>query len=245
MATLLHDDIVDNSDVRRQQPSPLAKFGMAETLIAGDFLLTRAFSLCSRLDRVIIDATESACISLTEGETEEFSIPLSAHNEASTIRIARKKTAALFRLGAFSAAFLAGVSRENQEHLACFGESLGIAFQILDDILDITGDQAVFGKKTGTDIRERKPSLINVLWLASGDKLASQTLLGSIPSDSAIQEAIYHLKDSQVMIKAREIATQYGEKASQALASINQINTNLEVRTSLNNLISFTLARLR
>jgi len=245
MATLLHDDIVDNSDVRRQQPSPLAKFGMAETLIAGDFLLTRAFSLCSRLDRVIIDATESACISLTEGEAEEFAIPLSAHSEASTIRIARKKTAALFRLGAFSAAFLAGASQEEQENLACFGESLGIAFQILDDILDIIGNEAVFGKKNGTDIRERKPSLVNVLWLASGDKLAEQILLGPPPSDLAIQEAVNYLKDSQVIIKAREIANQYGEKASRALTSINQKGTNLAVRASLNNLISFTLARLQ
>lgn len=250
MATLLHDDIVDNSPTRRHQPSPFAKYGMPKTLISGDFLLVRAFSLCSRLDRAIVDATEDACIALTEGETEEFAIPLAEHTAESTIRIARKKTAALFRLGAFSAAYLAHAPENVQKELGIFGESLGVAFQILDDILDVTSTSSVLGKQAGMDIRERKPSLVNVLWLASGDSFAADLLLGdSVPSDEQIATAIAAIKDGAVLGETRNYAKSYADRASAALnaavAAGTSSATTIKVAGSLQSLIDFTLSRMR
>jgi octaprenyl-diphosphate synthase len=165
MATLLHDDIIDNSDMRRHKASPLNRFGQSETLLAGDFLLVRAFSLCARLDAAIIDATERACIHLTEGEILEVPLYATQHSRETALTIADKKTAALFELAAYSAAHIATANPTVTSSMAAFGQALGIAFQILDDILDVTSDADLLGKPSGTDIRERKPSIVNILLL--------------------------------------------------------------------------------
>jgi octaprenyl-diphosphate synthase len=93
MATLLHDDIVDRSPIRRHKPSPLAKYGINATLLSGDFLLTRAFGLCARLDSTIINATEQACIELVEGEALETSLHEETHTLSTSLTIAKRKAA--------------------------------------------------------------------------------------------------------------------------------------------------------
>jgi octaprenyl-diphosphate synthase len=258
MATLLHDDIIDNSLLRRHKPSPLALYGDSNTLLTGDFLLVRAFSLCSFLDRVIINETEKACIGLTEGEITETSIPLGEHTEESCIFIARNKTAALFRLAAFSAAFIAKLDPAVCEIFAAFGENIGIAFQILDDILDITSTEASLGKKPGTDIREKKPSIINILWLQSSSKLAKETLLAkdtlcageaqhnrnivyrqnpSLPknvsssiSDNELTVCINEIKSLDVIQKARILARNYAEKALECFSKGIEMSSGIRIK---------------
>ncbi|MEN9845634.1 MAG: hypothetical protein RIS36_781 [Pseudomonadota bacterium] len=220
MATLMHDDIIDQSPIRRHKASTYAKYGIPGTLLSGDFLLTRAFGLCSRLDREIIEATEQACIELVEGETLEIAVPLGEHTTSSSLTIATRKTASLFRLAAFCGASLTDSSDDVKEKMTTFGESLGIAFQIIDDILDVTSDEAMLGKRPGIDIAERKPSLINILWIASGDPAAKRLLIPPDPSTehSFVEESLTKLRQSSVLIEAKEAARHHADIATKNLA---------------------------
>lgn len=234
MATLLHDDIIDKSPLRRHKTSPFIKFGLNPSLLSGDFLLTRAFRLCAGLDAFIIEQTESACIELTEGEMDETPLFEQTHTLSSYREIARKKTASLFRLAAVSAghcisrfySFSSDTDKQTMRLYALFGESLGISFQILDDILDVTATESELGKAPGIDIRERKPSLVNVLWLASGCEHA-QCLLSSPEQDSQKEDALVlkaleTLRQSEVLHEARKHAAQEIQVARDALHELKQ-----------------------
>ncbi len=254
MATLLHDDIIDHSPTRRHQPSPLAKFGVNVTLLSGDFLLTRAFGLCAKLDQPIIAATECACIELVEGEALETLLCDESHSLNTSLTIAKRKTASLFRLAAFCAAHIAGSSAIVKEAMSRFGEDLGIAFQIIDDILDVTSDEATLGKRPGLDIIERKPSIINVLWLASGDPAARRlvTPLASTASARAEEEvfvsaALADLKKSNVMLQAKQLAFDRAESARVALAlAISHTDTSDRAAVdALGAVIDFAVERVQ
>lgn len=257
MATLLHDDIIDKSPLRRHQRSPFAAFGLEPTLLTGDFLLVRAFSLCARLDSFIIDRTEQACVELTEGEILETSLTSSEHDATTSLTIARKKTAALFRLGALCGAHLAGVEESVVRLLGQFGESLGIAFQVLDDVLDVTSSENLLGKPAGTDIRERKPSLVNVLWLGSGSTLAQR--LKQLPAERRDEEeafvaiALEELRSArgagaEAVAAARGYAQKFAEESREALeASAEALQGRADTLAlgALRKLIEYTLIRLR
>jgi octaprenyl-diphosphate synthase len=219
MATLLHDDIVDQSPIRRHQPSPYAKYGTPATLLSGDFLLTRAFGLCAKLDHEIIAATEDSCIELVEGEALETVLSQEQHSLASSLTIARRKTASLFRLATFCAAHLSDVGDETKASMTRFGESLGIAFQIIDDILDVISDEATLGKRPGLDIAERKPSIVNVMWLESGDAEAQRLLTppGGAGEQEFVERSLRTLRDSSVLLQAKELAKSYADEASSEL----------------------------
>jgi octaprenyl-diphosphate synthase len=218
MATLLHDDIIDNSPVRRHKPSPLATFGSSTTLLSGDFLLTRAFGLCARLDHHIVIATEEACIELVEGETLETAISLADHTLETTLTIAGKKTASLFRLSAFCAAHLSAAPAEVVKAMSRFGQSLGVAFQILDDILDVTSDEATLGKRPGLDIAERKPSAVNILWLASGAPEAKRLLEPPAADEwDFVRANVEKLRTSAVVADAKKIALEHADTAREEL----------------------------
>lgn len=222
LATLLHDDIIDKSPVRRHQESAYSRFGIESTLLSGDFLLVRAFALCARLHPEIIAATEKACVELVEGEILETPLYAAKHTQESSLTIARKKTAALFRLSAFSGVFTVTNDLALASEFGKFGEELGTAFQILDDILDITSSEDVLGKRPGMDLVERKPSLVNVLWLESGEALAQQLLLAprSLEAEEQFRlEGLAHLKNSKIIEQARAMATEKVERAQQALNS--------------------------
>lgn len=246
LATLLHDDIIDNSPIRRHKPSPFAKYGLAPTLLAGDFLLVRAFGLCSRLDPTIIAATEISCVELTEGEVLETPLYCAAHTIDSSLDIARRKTASLFRLATFSAAVLSALDSESQENLAKFGEELGIAFQILDDVLDVTSEETTLGKRPGMDLRERKPSIINVKWLLSGSQGAKHLLTPPGPLDEEwVSRSLHELAQGPIVEEARSLA------ATRMQGALNALERGIKVRTPrqqdalalLYDLAQFTLAR--
>jgi len=246
MATLLHDDIIDRSPLRRHQASPFVKYGLESTLLSGDFLLVRAFSLCARLDSFVIDSTEQACIELTEGEILEVPLDRGEHTIESSITIARKKTASLFWLATRTAAHLSGASPEIVEQCSRFGEKLGIAFQILDDILDVVASEDLLGKKSGIDIREKKPSLVNVLWVRSGSARAKALLSPAPISDDFVAESVTELRSSPVVHEARAMALRYTAEATAALDTIETKAPNVD-RASvehLRTLIEYTLERM-
>lgn len=219
MATLMHDDIIDQSPIRRHKQSPYAKYGTAATLLSGDFLLTRAFGLCAKLDDEVISATELACLALVEGEALESQLHKERHTRDTSLVIAQRKTASLFTLAAFCAAHLTQSTPNVVASMSRFGEALGIAFQVIDDILDVLSDEETLGKRPGLDIAERKPSLINVLWLESGDPRASRLL--ETPDESTeheyVEESLRHLRNSQIVQEAKAIALEYAATASQLL----------------------------
>jgi octaprenyl-diphosphate synthase len=246
MATLLHDDIIDRSPLRRHQASPFVKFGLESTLLSGDFLLVRAFSLCARLDRFVIDSTERACIELTEGEILEVPLDRHRHTVETSLTIARKKTAALFWLAARTAAHLVSSPPPIVERAALLGEKLGIAFQILDDILDVTSTEDLLGKKAGIDIREKKPSLVNVLWAESGAPGAEVLTQPGAVDDATIERSVAILRASPVIDAARRIALRYTEEAGLELDAIEAETPHVDrvAVGHLRTLIDYTVERM-
>jgi octaprenyl-diphosphate synthase len=166
-ATLLHDDIIDGGETRRGRPSALQRFGLADTLVAGDFLFCRAFALCARFEAEVVRWAAEACISLTEGEVlqgrrrRDPSVTVADYDE-----IILRKTASLFAAGARTAAHLAGAEPAVVETMAACGQQVGLAFQMRDDLLDVEGHPAETGKPRGIDLRDGNPSLPIVLALA-------------------------------------------------------------------------------
>jgi geranylgeranyl pyrophosphate synthase len=165
-ATLLHDDIIDGGETRRGQPSALARFGAADTLVAGDFLFCRAFALCARFEPMVIRWAAEACVALTEGEILQGRF---RHNGAVTLAhyldIIDRKTASLFSTGARTAAHLSGSADALVDVMAACGTHVGRAFQMQDDLLDVERQTAETGKPRGLDLRDGNPSMPIVLAL--------------------------------------------------------------------------------
>ncbi len=170
-ATLLHDDVVDESDLRRGNPSANAVFGNQASVLVGDFLFSRAFQLMvedGSLKTLGILANASATIA--EGEV----LQLMTANNASTSEqayydVIRSKTAELFAAACQVGAVVADASATQEEALRSYGHNLGIAFQIVDDVLDYSAHQATLGKTIGDDFREGKMTLPVILAIARGD----------------------------------------------------------------------------
>ncbi|WP_153159604.1 octaprenyl diphosphate synthase [Zoogloea sp. 1C4] len=160
-ATLLHDDVVDESDLRRGNKTANAMFGNAASVLVGDFLYSRAFQMMvgvqnMRVMQVLADATNV----IAEGEVLQL---LNCHNAdvevEDYLRVIRYKTAKLFEAAARLGAILGGLPAEKEEQVAAFGMHIGTAFQLIDDVLDYSGDEADTGKHIGDDLAEGKPTL--------------------------------------------------------------------------------------
>ncbi len=243
MATLLHDDIIDQSPQRRSKPSAYSLYGLPETLLTGDFLLVRAFGLCSKLDNFVIEETEKACVSLTEGEIKEGIIDV---NNIPTfdayINVIEKKTASLFELSSVVGAHLAGANSDEVKKLRVFGKYAGVAFQMIDDILDITADEDLLGKPAGTDIRQRTPSLVNLIWLQEEPEKAIEFFRKPQP-EAEVKKTLAYLSRSTIIEKARLQAKDYAGRATNALISLDESKIDTKVRDQLFSLLDYTLER--
>ena len=244
MATLLHDDIIDQSPLRRNKQSAFAKFGFTPSLLAGDFLWVRAFGLCAHLGEFIVRSTEDACVELTEGEILEGRLTVESPQSLEIyLDIVSKKTASLFGLATSVGAHCAGANEEAVQSMKHFGRSLGGAFQMVDDILDVTADETLLGKPSGTDLRQRTPSLVNILWLKSGEEAALEFFSAKEVTNESLRKALDHLSRSPVIDRAREIAREHAEKAREHLLSIDDNALDLAAQEDLSVLIDFTLQR--
>ena len=216
-ASLLHDDIIDEAETRRGKESALHRFGPTATLIAGDFLFGRAFALCGRFEERVITWATDACISLTEGEVLQDRL---RHDSSVTrddyLEIIERKTASLFAQGARMGAHLAGASQDVIEGLAESGYCIGMAFQIVDDVLDVAGDGNRTGKPTGADLRDGNPSLPLVLALAH-DPEVKRVFEKQAPSQQEIEAALEQIRRSGVLDEATRMAHAYGKQALGAL----------------------------
>jgi len=240
-ATLLHDDIIDAGHTRRGQPSPLARHGIALTLVTGDFLFSRAFGVAGRFDESIVGWAAEACVSLSEGEVMQQRF---WRNPSVTIddylEIAARKTAALFSQAARIGAYLAGSPPALVEGMRSLGFEIGMGFQMVDDLLDVTGPASVIGKPVGGDLREGTPALPTVLGLGSLPELGAAFVAES-PSAQQIASALGALRASGVLDRVRELAAERIRAGAAKLAllpaspyrsALAQLVTDLLERTS-------------
>ena len=181
-ATLLHDDVVDESSLRRGRKTANAEFGNAASVLVGDFLYSRAFQMIVeagslRVMKVLADATNV----IAEGEVLQL---LNVHDpdtdEESYLRVIRYKTAKLFEAATQVGAIIGGASREAEAALADYGMHLGTAFQLIDDVLDYSGDLQETGKNLGDDLAEGKPTLPLIHALRESDGRTSALIRAAI-----------------------------------------------------------------
>jgi octaprenyl-diphosphate synthase len=160
-ATLLHDDVVDESSMRRGRQTANALFGNAASVLVGDFLYSRSFQMMVGLDNMrVMQILSDATNVIAEGEVLQL---LNMHDpdvsHDSYLKVIRSKTAKLFEAAAQLGALVAGASDAQVEAAGEYGRSLGTAFQLIDDVLDYAGDASEIGKNVGDDLREGKPTL--------------------------------------------------------------------------------------
>ena len=169
-ATLLHDDVVDTSDLRRGKPTANNKWGNSSSVLVGDFLYSRAFQLLVAIGNLpVMNTLSNATNIIAEGEVLQL---LNAKNpdtsEEEYLHVILGKTAMLFEAACKTGAQLANASDAEIEGLRLFGRHLGIAFQMVDDLMDYTGDQLTMGKNIGDDLAEGKPTLPLIHAMATG-----------------------------------------------------------------------------
>ena len=181
-ATLLHDDVVDESTLRRGRPTANERFGNPASVLVGDFLYSRAFQMMvdagdMRIMRTLAEATNV----IAEGEVQQL---MNMHDaglsEEQYVRVIRSKTAKLFEASARLAALLAQSSPEVQTACADYGQALGTAFQVIDDVLEYDGDVSEMGKNLGDDLREGKVTLPLIIAMQRGTEVERQTLQQAI-----------------------------------------------------------------
>ncbi|MCX7241656.1 MAG: polyprenyl synthetase family protein [Burkholderiales bacterium] len=216
-ATLLHDDVVDESDLRRGHPTANAKFGNPASVLVGDFLYSRAFQMMvdaqsMRIMQVLADATNI----IAEGEVMQL---MNMHNaaldEAGYLQVIRSKTAKLFEASARVGAILAGATAELEQACAEYGQALGTAFQVIDDVLDYAGDAMVMGKNLGDDLREGKSTLPLIAAMQRGTAEQRDTIVRAIENGDvgALPEVIRIVNSTGALDVARAAAHQEAERA--------------------------------
>jgi octaprenyl-diphosphate synthase len=191
-ATLLHDDVVDESDLRRGRGTANAVFGNAASVLVGDYLYSRAFEMMVDVDSMrIMQIMSGATTVIAEGEVLQL---LNIHDpdvsEARYLQVVRFKTAKLFEAAAEAGAVLAGASSVQQEAAAAYGRHSGTAFQLVDDVLDYNGDVDVLGKNVGDDLREGKPTLPLIRVLEVGTPEQKQLVREAIEKGEADFDAV-------------------------------------------------------
>jgi octaprenyl-diphosphate synthase len=170
-ATLLHDDVVDESSLRRGRQTANAIFGNAASVLVGDFLYSRAFQMMVAVGNMrVLDVLADATNIIAEGEVLQL---LNMHDPDLAVedylRVIRFKTAKLFEASARLGAVLGGAARGLEESCADYGRSLGTAFQLIDDLLDYEGNSQELGKNVGDDLREGKPTLPLLMAIERGN----------------------------------------------------------------------------
>lgn len=235
-ATLLHDDIIDSSDVRRGKQAAPVRFGIADTLVTGDFLFSRAFQVCGRFEERIVNWAADACVQLTEGEILQgrFRRNLDV-TEPDYFEIIARKTASLFAVGTRIAAHLARMPASAVDEMERCGREIGIAFQMIDDVLDVEGDPAKTGKRVGTDLLDGNPSL-PVVWGLSLPAVR-RAFLEEDCDAATIGEALAALKESGIAARVREGAVAHALEAAAIIDRLPESGFRASVRDLVCNLV--------
>ena len=242
-ATLLHDDVVDESDLRRGRQTANAMFGNAASVLVGDFLYSRAFQMMVEIDdmrimRVLSDATNV----IAEGEVLQL---MNCHDadldEARYMQVIRYKTAKLFEAAAQLGAIIGCGSPEIERSMADYGMHLGTAFQLIDDVLDYSGAEDETGKHLGDDLAEGKPTLPLIYVMQNGTAEQAACVRHAIENGGRddFQNVLAAIRATGALAHAKRQATIEAERASAAL----EVLPASQYKDSLLELCSFAVAR--
>ncbi|NJM43802.1 MAG: octaprenyl diphosphate synthase [Brachymonas sp.] len=224
-ATLLHDDVVDESTLRRGQPTANESFGNAASVLVGDFLYSRAFQMMVECKSMkIMQILSEATNIIAEGEVLQLmNMHDASLDQVTYLRVIRSKTAKLFEATARIAAVLADSDAKTEEACAQFGQALGTAFQIRDDALDYDGQQNELGKNLGDDLREGKVTLPLIIAIERANTQDAQFLRQTIeqPDSNHLDHALDRVKQIIQSTKAldatHDLAAHEAQRACAAL----------------------------
>jgi octaprenyl-diphosphate synthase len=223
-ATLLHDDVVDESALRRGRKTANAEFGNAASVLVGDFLYSRAFQMMvevgsQRVMEVLADATNV----IAEGEVLQL---LNIHDpdtdEEKYLRVVRYKTAKLFQAAAQIGAIVGSASRRDETALADYGTHLGTAFQLIDDVLDYSGDHHETGKNIGDDLAEGKPTLPLIHAMRTGNAEQRGAVRHAIEEGgrAGLETVVRAVNDTGALDYARQVARSEAQAAASAISHL-------------------------
>src|SRR5215207_4296655 len=221
-ATLLHDDVVDESTLRRGRATANEAFGNPASVLVGDFLYSRAFQMMveagnTRVMEILADATNV----IAEGEVLQLmNMHDASLDEAAYLRVIRSKTAKLFEASTRLAAVLAGATPEVEEACAAYGRALGTAFQVIDDVLDYAGDASETGKNVGDDLREGKTTLPLILAMQRGTAAQRDLIRAAIEAGDTTQlpQIVAIVRETGALDATRAAAAAEAQRAIDALA---------------------------
>ncbi len=244
-ATLLHDDVVDRSELRRGRATANALWGNAPSVLVGDFLYSRAFQLMVELEdmnimAILADATNT----IAAGEVQQFaSIGNFAIDEAQYMEIIRCKTALLFQAATHTAGVLSSEDPDEVAALKNFGLHFGLAYQLVDDWLDYEGDSSTLGKNVGDDLAEGKLTLPLIHALANAPDADANVVRDAVSARSAerLAEVLQVVRSSGALSYTRSAATRQCARAVECLTGL----PDNEYRDALETLANFCLDRLR
>ncbi len=244
-ATLLHDDVVDESSLRRGKVSANIVWGNKPSVLVGDFLFSRAFQLMVETGSLrVLDILSGAAAIIAEGEVLQLK---SANNlgvtEEDYLRVVSAKTAALFAAAAESGAVVAAQSQAQIAAMRDYGQNLGIAFQLVDDALDYSGRQALMGKSVGDDFREAKVTLPVILAYARATSAAAKFWKRAIETgpqgESDLDRAITLVEETGAISETMARARRYADLAREALSPLPAG----EIRSALADIADFCVER--
>jgi octaprenyl-diphosphate synthase len=244
-ATLLHDDVVDASTLRRGKVAANLVWGNKATVLVGDFLFSRAFQLMVESGSLrVLDILAGASAIIAEGEVMQLNSESNlGTTEEHYLKVVGAKTAELFAAAAEAGATLCARGPEFVTALRTYGMSLGIAFQLVDDALDYSGRQALMGKAVGDDFRETKVTLPVILAYARADKQAAEfwkrVIEGGLQSEPDLERAITYVEETGAIQETMTRARRHADAAKAALAPLPQG----AVRTALADIADFCVGR--
>lgn len=242
-ATLLHDDVVDISSLRRGRPTANSEFGNAPSVLVGDFLYTRAFQLMVQLDDMrILKLMADVTNLIAEGEVMQ----LVRAGDPDTSReqyfdVITRKTAILFAAACEGAAMLSGEGEEIRKRMHDIGLNLGVAFQLIDDVLDYEGDPETTGKNVGDDLNEGKPTLPLIHAMQHASSADAELIANALRTKSAehLTEIIKLAANTGGIAETRSAAEAHCDLVKDALTTL----TASAAKTSLETLATFSLSR--
>lgn len=233
-ATLLHDDVVDESTLRRGRATANDVFGNPASVLVGDFLYSRAFQMMVEIgDMRVMQTLAEATNVIAEGEVLQLvNMHDASLSEETYLRVIRCKTAKLFEASARLAALLSGASPEIESFCAEYGQALGTAFQVIDDVLDYDGDVSLMGKNLGDDLREGKATLPLIIAMQRATRADRATISQAIETGSTTEMAqiMTIVKSTGALDATRQAAAREAQRALDALSNLphNRYCTTLE-----------------
>ena len=245
-ATLLHDDVVDESAQRRGRPTANLLWDNKSSVLVGDYLFSRSFQLMTETGNLdVLRILSNASATIAEGEVLQLTAAQDLRTDESIyLQVVRGKTAALFSAATEVGGVIAGADPAYVQALFDYGDALGIAFQIVDDLLDYQGDSKATGKNVGDDFRERKLTLPVIKAVAKADEVERafwvKTIEKGKQDEGDLEHALMLLEKHEALVETREDALGWAGKAKAAIATLPEH----PIRQMLIDLADYVVARV-